>query len=123
MISSRGVTGTLVFLLAVNAGCTTWRRDADVLRAPIPKRQSVQIWSGNRALVAHGVQVHGDSVRAVPRWKPPECDTCARYFVLPAIDSVRVHRVSTVRTAALVAVLIAWAYVTAGIAGTGGPGS
>ena len=122
-MTSRGVTGTVVWLLAVVAGCTTWRRDADVLGAPIPKRRPVQIWSGNRALVAHGVQIHGDSVRAVPRWKAPECDTCARYFALPVIDSVRVHRVSPVRTAALVAVVIALLHMTAGLAGAGGPGS
>ena len=120
---SRVGIGPVVGLLIVVAACTTWRRDADVLGAPIPARRPVQIWSGNRALVAHGVQVRGDSLRAVPRWKPPGCDTCARYFPLPAIDSVRVRQTSTVRTGALVAVLLAWVYVTAGIAGAGGPGS
>ena len=113
----------MVCFLVVVAGCTTWRRDADILEAPIPNRQPVQIWSGNRALVAHGVQIHGDSVRAVPRWKPPECDSCARYYALTAIDSVRVHHVAPVQTGALIAVLLALLHMTAGFAGAGGPGS
>jgi hypothetical protein len=122
-MTSRGVMGTVVGLLVAVAGCTTWRRDADVLTAPIPNRRPVQIWSGNRALVAHGVQIHDDSVRAVPRWKPPECETCARYLTLRAIDSVRVHRVSAVRTGALIAVVVGLLYLTAGLGSGGGPGS
>ena len=118
------VSGTrIVFLALFVTACTTWRRDDAVLRAPVPERRPVQIWSSGRSLAAHGLLVRGDSLRAVPRWKPPDCDTCARFFALAAIDSARVRRISPVRTAVLLAVLAAWAYVTAGIAGTGGPGS
>ncbi len=112
-----------VLLLLAAAGCTGWRRDSDILNTPVPQRQPLQIWSGKNALVAHGVQVRGDSVRAVPRWRPPECDSCARYYALEAIDSVRVREAAPIRTALLAAVLAAWAILTIGIAGFGGPGS
>ena len=118
-----GFRGTLVFLALATGACTTWRRDPNALTVPIPSRRPLQIWSGNTSLVAHGVEVRGDSVRAVPRWRPPECDSCARFFALPAIDSVRIHAISPARTTALGMLLLAWVYVAMGIAGYGGPGS
>jgi hypothetical protein len=120
---SRGHTGIVLAVLVVLGGCTTWRRDPDALKSPIPQRQPVQIWSDSRALVAHGVEIQGDSIRAVPRWKPPACDTCARFFAISAIDSVRVRHPSPIRTGVLAVVLAAWAYITIGLAGYGGPSS
>ena len=112
-----------LLVLVGSAGCTGWRRDPDILSTPVPQREPLQIWSGKDALVAHGVEVRGDSVRAVPRWRPPECDSCARFYRLAAIDSVRVREAAPLRTALLVAVLAAWAIVTIGMAGFGGPSS
>ena len=120
---SRAHIGIVLAVLVCLSACTTWRRDPDILNRPIPRRQPLQIWSGNRALVAHGVEVQGDSIRAVPRWKPPECDTCAHFFTIPAIDSVRSRHPSPIRTGILVAVLAAWVYITIGFSGYGGPGS
>jgi hypothetical protein len=118
------VTRIRIALLALLVtACTAWRRDASILGASVPERRPVQIWSGGQSLTAHGLEVRGDSLRAVPRWKRPDCDSCARFFALAEIDSTRVRRISPVRTAVLVAVLGAWVYVTAGIAGAGGPGS
>jgi len=77
------------------------------LDAPLPQRQPVQIWSGGRALTVHGVVVRGDSVRAVPRWKSPTCDTCAILYSRRAIDSVKVKVFSPVRTGLLVSFLLA----------------
>ena len=112
----------LSLLLGLGA-CVSWRRDPHALNGPIPRRQPLQIWSGNHPLVVHGVQVRGDSLRAVPRWKPPDCDTCAVFLALPTIDSVRVRRPAPVRTGLLGAVLAVCLFITIGIAGYGGPSS
>ena len=104
-------------------GCTAWQRDDDVLRTLMPQRMAVEVWSDGHSLAAHGVEVHGDSLRAVPRWKPPDCDSCAKWFVVAAVDSVRVRRVSTVRTVLLLSVIGALVYMGVQGAGLGGPGS
>ena len=41
-------------------------------------------------------------MRAVPYWRPPDCDSCVIYFQRSAIDSIRVQRVDNLRTGALV---------------------
>ena len=53
---------------------------------------------GGRSVVAHGVERRGDSIRAIPRWRPPTCDSCALWFPLTGIDSVRTRRYSAGRT-------------------------
>jgi predicted small secreted protein len=125
MVSRRTLgTPTIVLLFGwVLAGCTAWRRDDHALRPPIPQRRPLQIWSGRQSLTTHGVEMRGDSLRAVPRWKPPTCDSCARFYAIAAIDSVRVRRFSAPKTTVLIAVLVALGYLTAGLAGAGGPGS
>lgn len=112
-----------MILWSVLAACGAWRRDGAVLSRPVPQRQPIQIWSGSRAFVTHGVRVQGDSVRAVPRWKPPDCDSCARYFELSAIDSVRTRRVSVTRTAVLASLLASVLYLSVEFSDFGGPGS
>ena len=106
-----------IFLLT---GCTAWRRDDRALQPPIPNRRPLEIWSGGHSLAAHGVQIHGDSVRAVPRWRPPDCDSCVRHYALTAIDSVRVRRFAPVRTAILVGVLALLSYLSEGFRDPGG---
>jgi hypothetical protein len=113
----------VIMLACQLAGCNAWRRDDRALRAPIPTRRPLQIWSGQRGFDVHGVVIRGDSLRAVPRWKPPECDSCARFYALVAIDSTRVRRFSPLRTGVLVAIISTLVVLTAGIAGAGGPGS
>jgi hypothetical protein len=88
------------------SACTGWRGSASVLDGPIPQRQSLQLWSGGRALTVHGVTVRGDTVRAVPGWRPPTCDTCAVYYSRASIDSVRVRVSAPLRTALLVTSLV-----------------
>jgi hypothetical protein len=95
----------LVFLIVATClmGCTAWRLDEDWLSAPVPVRKPLEIWSEGRGAVVHGVQQRGDTVRAVARWRPPECDTCAIFFPFSSIDSVRTRRFSSGRTIGLVA--------------------
>jgi hypothetical protein len=98
---------SLGLLLAIMvSGCTAWRRDDSVLHTTIPQRRPVQVWSQGRALEAHGLEVRSDSLRAVPRWKPPECDSCARFYAVGEVDSLRVRSVSQGRTVSF-AILVA----------------
>jgi hypothetical protein len=39
----------------------------------------------------HGVTIEGDSVRAVPFFRPPNCDSCAIRVALRDVDSVQVE--------------------------------
>ena len=102
------------------AGCTAWRRDERALQPPIPNRRPLEIWSGGRSLVAHGVQIHDDSIRVVPRWRPPECDSCVRRYALATIDSVRVRRFSPVRTGVLLGIFALLSYFTNAFRDPGG---
>jgi len=86
-------------------GCTTWQRSAQGLDTSFAPRQSVQLWSVGHAISGHGVRVSGDSVRLVPSWQAPSCDSCARYYSLAHIDSVRTRGAAPVRTGLLAAFL------------------
>jgi len=86
------------------SGCTVWRLAPDRLDAPVPRRQPLEIWAEGRNAVVHGVQLRGDTVRAVPRERAPECESCAIFFPTSAIDSVRERRVHAGRTIGLVVV-------------------
>jgi hypothetical protein len=113
---------TLTLGLSLSS-CTVWRAAPAALSAPIPERRAVQVWSGGHSLSAHGVVVRGDSVRAVPRWKPPDCDSCAVYYARTAIDSVRLRAPAPIQTVGLVGAFLALVYFTMRLQGLGGPGS
>jgi len=90
---------TLALLIGMTAmGCQRWRVDSQATAQPVPERRRFEIWMGRQSQVVHGVQVRGDSIRAVPYWRPPACDSCAVYFQRAAIDSIRVQKVDNLRT-------------------------
>ncbi|MGH7644422.1 MAG: hypothetical protein ACREMR_02425 [Gemmatimonadales bacterium] len=99
MMARRGIA--VVLLTTSLAACTTWRRSVDVFTQPVPERAALQLWRARESHWVHGVAVRGDSIPAVPRWKPPPCDSCAVFFALAEVDSVRVRVPSTPRTVAL----------------------
>lgn len=122
MRGGREIVTVLLVTMSVTA-CTTWRRRDDALRRPVPERQHLQLWTGRQGHSLHGVVVRGDSIRAVPRWKPPRCDSCAVLFARAAVDSVRIRVSSPVRTVALLTILAAFVYIGSQAGGVGGPGS
>ena len=101
---------TALLLTLSLTGCTAWRREPAGLAQPFGPRTPVQVFTPGSSLVAHGVRVGPDSVRVVPRWQPPSCDSCAVTFPLAAIDSIRVRRFSPGRTVALGVVIGAILY-------------
>jgi hypothetical protein len=50
-------------------------------------------------------------------------DSCAVYYSLHAIDSVRVHAPAPIRTTILVTLLVGSVYMALSMIGVGGPGS
>jgi hypothetical protein len=88
----------LLLVVTCLTSCTAWRLAPDRLDTPVPIREPVEIWSQGRNSIVHGVRLRGDTVRAVPRHRHPECDTCAIFFPLSEIDSVRSRRFSKGRT-------------------------
>jgi len=103
-------------------GCSTWRARPDVLRPDLGEREQVRIWKGGEVWRVHGVRVVGDSVLAVPYWKPPACDSCALRFPREAVDSVQVlvpdtrrSIVAAVITTVIVVPLLYWMGQLAGM--------
>jgi hypothetical protein len=86
-------------LLAATLGCQRWQLDSSALATPQPDRRQLEIWSQGHATVVHGLRLHGDTVVAVPYWKPLDCDSCAARFARGLIDSVRVQAPDNVRSA------------------------
>jgi hypothetical protein len=112
-----------IFAATCLAGCTGWRLAPGRLDAPVPNRQPLEIWVEGRNAVVHGVQVRGDTVRAVPQQRPPECESCAIFFPTSAIDSVRERRLSAGRTVGvvIVAALALGIYIGSGTEPLPGP--
>ena len=98
----------LPLLIGVTAsGCQRWHLDSEVVTRPLSERHRLEIWTATGRHEVHGVRLQGDSVRAVPYWRPPSCDSCALYFPRSTIDSIRVQKVDQFRTGvALVAVVV-----------------
>ena len=103
----------VAFLLL--SGCTTWRRTPDALLpdardlvTQFDARERRQIWVDGQATIVHGIQVRGDTVRAVPVRNPPDCDSCALYWSRAAIDSVRVSQLAQGRTVLLALAVLAF---------------
>jgi hypothetical protein len=122
VLTRRSIAAAMLLTTSVGA-CTTWGHKADVLTQPVPERQPLELWTGSQRHWLHGMVVRGDTIRAVPRWKPPGCDSCAILLALADVDSVRVRVASPVRTVALVTSLAAFVYIGSRAGGVGGPGS
>jgi hypothetical protein len=78
-------------------------------------RQEIEIWRGSQVITLHGVHVFEGSIRGVPLWRPPDCDSCLIAVPLESIDSLRaVHTerswiiLASLPFAALAAVAVAW---------------
>ena len=95
------IFGLAVTSCAMSLGCATWRRQDAGLDEPFAPRQRVEIWSRGRPITVHGVTVRGDSVRVVPHWYSPTCDSCVLYYSRATIDSVRVRVPAPDRTVVL----------------------
>ena len=76
------------------SACTFWHRNDARLAEPLAPRDRVQIWTGTTAHDVHSVVLQGDSLTAIPSWKPPDCDSCRLAFARADVDSVRAVQVS-----------------------------
>ena len=108
-----------VLLACTVTACTFWHRDDGLLADSLASRDRIQIWIGATAHDVHGVVTRGDSLTAVPYWKPPECDSCRVAFARSSVDSVRAVQVSgeTVLIVVVAAIGLFILHVTQGLAG------
>jgi len=79
-----------VLLAACVSGCAGWTRVESLEPDSLPPGQDVQVWTGRKARVLHGVTIGQDSIRGIPFQLPLSCDTCRVAVPLAAVDSVRV---------------------------------
>jgi hypothetical protein len=87
----------------------TWRARPDVLGTALAPREQVRIWARGLGHRVHGVRVVGDSVFAVPYFRPPSCDSCAVRLALSDVDSVQVRvpdRRGSITAAVVTAVVV-----------------
>lgn len=88
---------TLALLVACS-GCTSWQVRTGVLTQPLGLRDQVQLCVAGKCRQVHGVRVYGDSVRAVPYFQNPDCDSCAVRFALSDLDAVKTRRIDRDKT-------------------------
>jgi hypothetical protein len=79
----------LAGLCLVNACGAGWQREEVAPRGELPRRQQVQVWTGQRSRVLHGVRLGPDSLTGVPFHLPPDCDRCRVALPRAAVDSIR----------------------------------
>lgn len=105
--------GMLPVLLALLGGCTTFQggRPLEVIPAPIPPTQRIEVWSARERWQLHAVTLDADSLRGVRWWHAPDCDSCQVVLARPAIDSVRTLRYDGGQTGALLLMLTPVAFV------------
>lgn len=84
-------TAALASMLLCAPGCNGWYGRRAALSPPPDTREQVRLWVHGQAYQVHAVRVSGDSVTAVPFFRPPACDSCALRFALRDIDSVQVR--------------------------------
>lgn len=80
---------SVVLLACQLTACAGWQRSVLLPAESLPPRARRQIWVGRTAHEVHSVVVRGDSISAVPVWRPPECDSCRIAFALAEVDSLR----------------------------------
>jgi len=66
---------TLVGACLLLGACHTWVTDRQALGRPFPERARVLLWVRGEDHESHGVRVRGDTVYAVPYWRPSGCDS------------------------------------------------
>ena len=97
-------------LLATLCACVnTWQARPGVLAGPLGPRERARLWVRGQGHELHGIRVVGDSVVAVPFFRPPSCDSCALRFALRDVDSVQVlvaDQRATITAAVLATVLL-----------------
>ena len=100
------------------SACTFWHRNDARLAEPLAARDRVQIWIGPTAHDVHSVILHGDSLTAIPSWKPPNCDSCRVTFARADVDSGHSVDVSgeSVAIAGAAVVVLLYFSIKAGLA-------
>jgi hypothetical protein len=79
-----------VLLCLAAQGCAVWTPlpQAD-WHTERPRRQQLQVWVADSAIVLHAVIISTDSLSGVPYLKHPSCDSCRVGIPLAAVDSLR----------------------------------
>jgi hypothetical protein len=76
-------------LCLVNACGAGWHRVEVGPEGELPKRQQVQVWTGQGSRVLHALRLGPDSLTGVPFHLPPDCDSCRVAVPSGTVDSIR----------------------------------
>jgi hypothetical protein len=82
----RSLLASFTLLNACGAG---WHRADPSPASPLPPRQQVQIWQGQKNRVLHSVVVSSDTISGVPYQDPADCDSCRVHLARNTVDSMR----------------------------------
>lgn len=97
---SKATSGIVVFALLANA-CSKWSR-VEILPVPLAERQQIELWTGRANERVHGVLIHDDSLFGIPTWQAPSCVECGRWYMISRMDSIRVRKPSSSKTATVI---------------------
>ena len=99
-------------------GCTGWYAHPNLLLDPIPVDDQVRLCAHGHCRQVHAVTFSGDSVRAVPYFQAPECDSCALHFARTEIDSVQTRGFNSSATAFVLVITVPIAAVLVYVSAT-----
>ncbi len=99
------VTCGVTFALAA---CQSWgnSRSLDALPEQPAERDRYELWAAGQPHELHALKMDGDTIRGVPWWKDPKCDSCQVAIARVSVDSVRVRTFDGGETGILVSLLI-----------------
>lgn len=99
--------------LCLLAGCNGWggARPVSAIPTPVAATDRLQVWSHGEAHELHAVSITTDSLRGIPWWNPPECDSCRVTLARADIDSVRVRGSDGGNTGVLALLLVPVVFV------------
>ena len=101
----------LALALLLTTGCSRYvvpiRPEA--LPERLPPTSRLEVWSRGTARQLHRVTVTTDSLRGIPWWQAPECDSCWVTLARSDIDSVRIAEFDPQGTGALFVAILPFA--------------
>lgn len=104
---SKRWTAVTIAALFLIVACSSFSRGTpvDQLPTPLPERDRVEVWSGGASRQLHAVSLDADTLRGVPWWMDPHCDSCRVAIPRAAVDSVRTLHYASGETGAFLLIL------------------
>jgi hypothetical protein len=78
-----------ILMVAFSTSCSGWVRLPGPPSQPQPEFRQFQVWSRDRMITLHSLQVRHDSLVGIPTANPRGCEECRIAIPAAAVDSVK----------------------------------